>query len=79
MDLHEVEDKVKVIVEKAKSDPDFHEQLKSDPVKAIEGLIGKDLPDEQVKAIVSAVKEKLALDSGIKGLEEKIAGFFHKK
>lgn len=79
MDLHAAEDKVKEIIEKAKSDPQFHAQLKENPTKAVEDLLGMDLPDEQVKAIVDTVKTKLALDGGLKGVEEKLGALFHKK
>lgn len=78
MDLHAIEEKAMQIVEKAKSDPEFHEQLTKEPIKAVENLLGVDLPDEQLKAIVETVKTKLALDDGIKNMGEKISGLFHK-
>ena len=33
------------VVDKAKSDPKFMEELKKDPEKAIESVIGVDIPD----------------------------------
>ena len=85
MDIKAVEEKVKVVIDKAKNDEEFHAELKSDPVKAIEGLLGVDLPDEQAKAVVEAVKAKLNLEKvgeGIKetveSVEEKISGLLHK-
>lgn len=79
MDLHAIEGKAKEILEKAKTDKEFHAQLKENPVKAIEGLTGIDLPDEQVKALAETVKAKLSLEDGLKGVEEKLGSLFHKK
>lgn len=85
MDIKAIEEKVKEVVEKAKSDETFHAELRENPVKAVEGLLGVDLPDEQLKAVAEAVKAKLNLEKaqdGIKGavesVEEKISGFLHK-
>lgn len=58
----DIKAKVEEILEKVKGDDGFLAKFKEDPVKAIEDLIGKDLPDEQVKAIVEGVKAKLNLD-----------------
>ena len=58
----EIKAKVEEILEKVKGDDGVLAKFKEDPVKAIEDLIGKDLPDEQVKAIVEGVKAKLNLD-----------------
>lgn len=85
MDIKAMEEKVKEVIEKAKSDEAFHAELKGNPVKAIEGLLGVDLPDEQIKAVAETVKAKLNLEKaedGLKGavesVEEKISGFLHK-
>lgn len=85
MDIKAMEEKVKEVIEKAKSDEAFHAELKENPVKAIEGLLGVDLPDEQIKAVAETVKAKLNLEKaedGLKGavenVEEKISGFLHK-
>lgn len=46
-------------VEEKIGDKAFQAELKKDPVKAVEGLLGVDLPDEQLKAVVAAAKAKL--------------------
>ena len=53
-----VEDAVK----KLKADPALLAKFKTEPVKVIEKLIGKDLPDEQIEKAVALVKAKLASD-----------------
>lgn len=78
----EIKEKIEEIIEKAKNDKEFHAQLKEDPVKAIEGLLGVDLPDEQIKAIAEGVKAKINMDSAhdfLENLEDKVEGLFHKK
>lgn len=64
---------VEKIVDKAKNDSSFMDKLKADPEKAIESLVGFDIPSGSVSAIVSEVKAKLSLDklSGVMGLFKK--------
>ena len=72
MDLKEtVKGKVDEIVGKVRNDKDFAAKFKKDPVKAVEGVLGIDLPDEQINGIVTAVKGKLSLDA--------LGGLFGKK
>ena len=51
------------LVEKAKKDEKFKAELSKNPVKAVEGVLGVDLPDDQVKKIVDGVKAKISLDN----------------
>ena len=74
----DIKAKVEEILAKVKGDDGFIAKFKEDPIKAIEAIIGKDLPDEQLKAIVEGVKAKLSLDKDgdgkldvVEGLEEK--------
>ena len=74
----DIKAKVEEILEKVKGDEGFLAKFKEDPVKAIEDLIGKDLPDEQINAIVSGVKAKLGLDDAME-IAGKLMGLFGKK
>ena len=49
-------------------------------MKAVEGLLGADLPDEQSESVVSGVKAKLKLDKVGEdgGLLDKAKGIFGK-
>lgn len=74
----DIKAKVEEILEKVKGDEGFLAKFKEDPIKAIEDIIGVDLPDEQLKAIVEGVKAKLSLDKDgdgkldiVEGIEEK--------
>lgn len=75
MDIKEmVMDKVNEIVEKIKNDKDIAESFKKDPISTVEKLLGVDLPNDQLEAIVDGVKAKIDMDKignvlgGLKGL-----------
>lgn len=53
----------KDIVEKIVKDKGFAKNFKSSPAKALEGLLGVNLPDEQVNSILEAVKGKVNLET----------------
>jgi len=51
------------IVDKVKNDKDFANNFKSNPIKAVESVLGVDLPDDQIEKVVDGVKAKISLDS----------------
>ena len=51
-------DKIKETIEKLAKDDNVQAEFKKDPIKAIEKELGVDLPDEQVKEVVSHLKDK---------------------
>ena len=59
MDVKAMVDDVLAIV---KGDDAFLAKFKEDPIKAVEKLIGIDLPDDQIKSIVDGIKAKIAID-----------------
>lgn len=50
------------MVEEVSRNPKIKEQFEKEPVKAIESIIGIDLPDDVVNKIIDGVKAKLTLD-----------------
>ncbi len=58
----DIKEKIEEIVEKIKGDKKIQEQFKKDPIKAVEGLLGVDLPDETIEKVVEGVKAKVSLD-----------------
>ena len=50
------------VLEKLQNDSDLLAKFKDSPTKTIEGLIGIDLPDEQIDAIVKGVMAEINLD-----------------
>lgn len=70
----DIKAKIDELVSKVKNDKDFASKFKSDPVKAVEGVIGIDLPDDQINKIVDGVKAKISLDD----IGDKIGGLLGK-
>ena len=56
----DIKGKVEEIVEKIKEDPALLAEFQTEPVKAIEKVLGIDLPDEKLQPLVAGVKAKLA-------------------
>lgn len=51
--------KVEETVKKLQSDPDQLAKFQKDPIKTVEGLLGVDLPDDQLQPLVTGIKAKL--------------------
>ena len=60
------------IIAKIKGDKDIGEKFQKNPTKTVEGLIGVDLPDDQINAVVEGVKAKINLDD----IAGKLGGLF---
>lgn len=58
----DIKAEINKIVDKIKNDEDLLKKFKNDPIKAVEGLLGIDLPDEMIEKIVDGVKAKITLD-----------------
>ena len=71
----DIKAKINELVDKIKSDENLMENFKNDPIKTVEGIIGMDLPDDQIQSIVDGIKAKISLDS-IGGM---LGGLFGKK
>ena len=59
----DIKGKISQIVEKIKSDKEFGKKFKENPVKAVESVIGMDLPDDQINSVIEGVKAKLSIES----------------
>lgn len=83
--MEKIQDLVEEVVEKLKKDPSMLKQFKAEPVKALEKLVGKDLPDEQIEKVITLIKAKLAKDKiedsadEIKDVLKGLGGLFGKK
>ena len=71
------------LVKKIKGDKNLLANFKKDPVKTVEGLIGVNLPDDQVQGIVKKVQDQLSgkteeASDGISSVVDKIKGLFGK-
>lgn len=68
----DIKAKIDEVVNKVKSDDKFADKFKNEPVKAVEDVIGVDLPDDQVNGIIEGVKAKINLG----GVADKLGGLF---
>lgn len=59
----DIKARIEEVVGKIKNDPQLMEKFKKDPVKAVEGVLGVDLPDDLVEKLVTGVKARLAGDN----------------
>ena len=71
----DIKAKIEELVEKISKDKDLQAQFKADPVKAVESLLGVDLPDDVIEKIVDGVKAKIGLDK-LSGTADKLKGLF---
>ncbi len=60
--MFDIKGKITEITDKIKNDDALQKQFKTDPEKAIESLLGIDIPDDMVKKVVEGVKAKLTGD-----------------
>ena len=56
----DIKEKVEELAAKLQKDPAILENFQDSPVKTLEGLLGIDLPDDQLKPLVAGIKAKLA-------------------
>lgn len=71
----DIKSKIEEIVKKLTSDKNLMKKFNSNPTAVIEELIGVDLPDDQINAIVDGVKAKISLDK----IGGALGGLFGKK
>lgn len=78
----DIKAEIEKLAEKIKKNPELLASFKTDPIKAVEGLLGIDLPDETIKSIVAGIKAKLGADDAkdmlddAKGLLGKVKKLF---
>ena len=71
----DIKAKIEELTKKITSDKTIMEKFKADPIKTVEGLIGIDLPDDQVSKSVDGIKAKISLDK----VGGALGGLFGKK
>lgn len=58
----DIKEKINEVVEKITKDKTLQELFQKDPIKAVENILGVDLPDDIIKKIVDGVKGKISVD-----------------
>ena len=74
----DIKEKIEELVEKISSDKTLQAQFKSDPISAVEKLLGVDLPNDVIEKIVDGVKAKLTVDK-LSDAAGALKGLFGKK
>ena len=76
--MEDIKEKIEKIVKKVTSDKNFADTFKKNPVKAVESVLGVDLPDEVINNVINGVKAKLTADA-TKGIFDQVTNMFKKK
>ena len=58
----DIKEQIEKIVEKVQKDDVLRAQFKKYPIKAVEKVLGVDLPDDVIEKIVAGVKAKISID-----------------
>ena len=58
----DIKQKVEELVEKIQNDKEILAKFQKNPVSTVEGLIGIDLPNDQIEKLVDLVKAKIDMD-----------------
>ena len=65
----DIKEQITKVVDKVTKDKNLMEQFKKEPVKAVESVLGVDLPDDVVKQVVNGVKAKVSADKISGGID----------
>ena len=58
----DIKEKINEVVEKITKDKTLQEKFQKEPIKAVESILGVDLPDDVIMKIVEGVKGKISVD-----------------
>lgn len=58
----DVKEQISKAVEKISKDKDLQEQFQKNPVKALEKVLGIDLPEDVINQVIQGVKAKLTAE-----------------
>jgi len=61
--MDEIKKKIEDIINKITTDKDFANSFKKDPVSAVENVLGIDLPNDTIHAIIDGVQAKMTADT----------------
>ena len=59
----DIKEKAQELIEKIKNDKNFAADFRKNPVKAVERVLGVDLPEDQINSLITMVKAKVDLDA----------------
>ena len=71
--MTDIKEKIEELAEKIMKDSALQAQFKKDPVKAVEKLLGVDLPDDVIDKVVKALQEKRFDEAFIESIKAETA------
>ncbi len=72
-----LKEQITKMVESISKDKNLQEQFKKEPVKALESVLGVDLPEDVIEQVIAGVKAKLTADN-VSDAVDTIKGLFKK-
>ncbi|MBR2943210.1 MAG: hypothetical protein IKB82_07415 [Clostridia bacterium] len=78
MDMKDIAKLAQEVLEKITSDEKLMAAFKKDPVALVEKKLGIDLPNDQINALVDAIKAKINVDEAM-DMAGKLLGMLGKK
>ena len=73
----DIKEQIKKAVESISKDKKLQEQFQKEPVKALESILGVDLPDDVINQVIQGVKAKLTVDNDSDAVDA-LKGLFSK-
>ena len=73
----DIKEQIKKAVDSISKDKKLQEQFQKEPVKALESVLGVDLPDDVINQVIQGVKAKLTVDN-VSGAVDALKGLFNK-
>lgn len=59
----DIKEQINKILEKVTKDENFQKKFNKEPIKAVEDVLGVDLPDEVIEQVIHGVKAKLSVET----------------
>ena len=72
-----LKEQITKMVESISKDKNLQEQFKKEPVKALESVLGVDLPEDVIEQVIAGVKARLTADN-VSDAVDTIKGLFKK-
>lgn len=73
----DIKEQIKKAVESISKDKKLQEQFQKEPVKALDSILGVDLPDDVINQVIQGVKAKLTVDN-VSDAVDALKGLFSK-
>ena len=73
--MADIKEQITKVVDKITKDEKLMDQFKKNPVKAVESVLGVDLPDDVINKVVDGVKAKISVDK-LGGIASSIKNLF---